>query len=93
MPGKINFYSIEWTGCNTMLSGTFDEGLYETTEVDCISFESIYELTGENAFDMAKIDCEGSEYGIILNSSAESLQKINEYVIEVHEVKGFDKMI
>jgi FkbM family methyltransferase len=78
-------------GCNTMLTGTFDEGLYETTEVDSISFESIFEMTGERKFDMAKIDCEGSEYGIILNSSPGALQNINEFVIEVHEVKGFDK--
>ena len=38
-------------------------------------------------FDLAKIDCEGSEYQIILNTDDDILKRIYSYIIEVH----FDK--
>lgn len=82
--GKVNFYSIDWAGCNTLLPGKFDEGLYKLTEVDCLKFSDIFEITGVNEFDFAKIDCEGSEYQIFLNSDPAFIKKVKEYVIEVH---------
>jgi len=78
------FYSFEWTGCNTMVDRGFDEEQTNVTEVKCIKFESLRELTGCENFDFAKIDCEGSEYPIILNSSDEAVKAVKKYIIEVH---------
>ena len=44
----------------------------------------IFGITGLNGFDYAKIDCEGSEYPIILNSPDKYLLSVSEYSIEVH---------
>ena len=82
--GKVNFYSIDWAGCNTLVPGKFDEGLYQLTEVDCIKFSDVFKLSGEDSFDFAKIDCEGSEYPIFLNSEPSDIKRVKEYVIEVH---------
>jgi FkbM family methyltransferase len=82
--GKVDFYSIDWAGCNTMIGGKFDEGHFDKSVVDCISFKKVFELTGTKEFDFAKIDCEGSEYQIILNSPDELLIAVKEYSIEVH---------
>ncbi len=82
--GKVDFFSVDWAGCNTMIGGKFDEGHYTKTEVDCISFKNIFRMTGQKVFDFAKIDCEGSEYSIILNSGDEVLRSVKVYSIEVH---------
>ncbi len=89
--GKVEFFSTEWAGCNTIFESNFEGWKYDKTQVDCVSFDKIFELTGARHFDFAKIDCEGSEYPIILNSSDESLKAINKFIIEVHEVKNFNQ--
>lgn len=82
--GTSKFYSFEWTGCNTMVEGGFSEELTNVTEVKCTKFDNLRELTGKEKFDFAKIDCEGSEYQIILNSSDEAIKAVKKYIIEVH---------
>lgn len=82
--GSAEFYSIDWAGCNTLTKGRFDEGHYKTTIVETISFDYIFELTGTSEFDYAKIDCEGSEYNIFLNSKDSAIKAVKNYVIEVH---------
>ncbi|HMQ79585.1 MAG TPA: FkbM family methyltransferase [Ignavibacteria bacterium] len=89
--GKSKFYSFEWTGCNTMIDGEFDESQSRVTEVDCVKFEKLKELTGANGFDYAKIDCEGSEYPMLLNSSDESIKAVRKYIIEVHNSDKYSK--
>jgi len=82
--GTSKFYSLDWAGCNTLVQGKFDEGHYKTTTVNCVSFDDIFSLTGVNEFMFGKIDCEGSEYQIFLNSKDESIHAVKNYIIEVH---------
>lgn len=82
--GKATLYVTEWSGCNTIIPNKFDEGYYSSIEVECINLERIFKITGVDTFDLAKIDCEGSEYQIILNTPDEQILKINEFVIEAH---------
>lgn len=83
--GTAEFYSIDWAGCNTLTKGKFDEGHFETTVVQTISFNDLFEMTGTPEFDYAKIDCEGSEYPIFLNSKDSAIKAVKNYVIEVHD--------
>lgn len=39
---------------------------------------------GEHSYDLLKIDCEGSEYPILLNSRMSTLKKINRMIGELH---------
>jgi FkbM family methyltransferase len=89
--GTSDFYSFDWAGCNTLIDRKFDEGHYEKTTVNVMCFDDIFKLTGEDSFEFGKIDCEGSEYQIFLNSKDESIKKIKNYIIEVHDDKKFSK--
>lgn len=89
--GTSDFYAFEWAGCNTMIDRKFDEGHYDKTTVNVVAFDDIFAKTGVNEFLFGKIDCEGSEYQIFLNSKDESIRKIRNYIIEVHEDKKFTK--
>ncbi len=89
--GKSKFYSFEWTGCNTLIDGEFDQSQSKVTEVDCVKFEDLRMLTGTEKFDYAKIDCEGSEYPMLLNSSNESIKAVRKYIIEVHNSDRYSK--
>jgi len=89
--GTSKFYSFEWTGCNTLIDGEFDESQSKVTEVNCIKFDSLRKLTGAEKFDYAKIDCEGSEYPMLLNSSDEAIKAVKKYIIEVHNSDKYSK--
>lgn len=89
--GTSDFYSFEWAGCNTLIDRKFDDGHYNKTTVDCLAFDDIFAKTGVNEFEFGKIDCEGSEYQIFLNSKDESIRRIKNYIIEVHENKKYTK--
>jgi FkbM family methyltransferase len=82
--GKVNFYSIDWAGANTLNSDKFDIDNCKITQVDCISFSDIFVLTKIDMFELAKIDCEGSEFPMLINASDESILKIKNFIIEVH---------
>ncbi len=86
---KVNFYSINWSGANTLNSDKFDTDNCVITQVDCISFTEIFRLTEVDSFDLAKIDCEGSEYPMLINAPAESILRIRSYIIEVHNDKKY----
>lgn len=87
--GTVEFHTVEWAGCNTIYKSRLGEGTYDTQEVKCVGIDTIFDITGVQQFDLAKIDCEGSEFPIILNSSDDLLKAIKKYIIEVHEVDGF----
>jgi FkbM family methyltransferase len=89
--GSSKFYSFEWTGCNTLIDGNFDENLHKVTEVECRKFDSISDITGVREFDFAKVDCEGSEYPIFLNSKDETIRKVWKYILEVHNSEKYTK--
>jgi FkbM family methyltransferase len=89
--GKSDFYSFDWAGCNTLIERNFDEGHFDKTTVECVSFDDIFEITGVKGFTFGKIDCEGSEYRIFLNSKDDSICRVKNYIIEVHDDKDHTK--
>jgi len=89
--GESKFYTFDWAGCNTLIDRKFDEGHHKTTTVNCISFNDLFKMTGVNEFMFGKIDCEGSEYRIFLNSKDEFIRLIKNYIIEVHDDNKFSK--
>jgi FkbM family methyltransferase len=87
--GETILYSIDWSGCNTIIANKFDKGYYTSNKVECINLQRLFQITGINRFDLAKIDCEGSEYQILLNSSDDAIKKIKNFIIEVHDDKKY----
>ena len=87
--GMAKFYSIECHGCNTLREEKFDNDFCKVTLVKTITLTQVFEITGEKYFDIAKLDCEGAEYLILLNSPDLVLKKVKLYVIEVHDDKEY----
>jgi FkbM family methyltransferase len=80
---------LEESGHNSLYSNSDS---YETVQTTCL--RNILSMTEGNDI-VLKIDCEGSEYDILLSSSIEDLNRIGTIIMEVHadlhpNYKGFD---
>jgi len=58
-------------------------------KIPCISFQNIIS-NDINKIDFCKIDCEGAEYDILLNTHKEIICKVDVYAIEFHEFGGHE---
>jgi len=56
--------------------------------VDCITLEDVFRENEIDTCDFCKIDCEGAEFDILLNTASDILQKVNVFSIEFHEFGG-----
>jgi len=52
--------------------------------VQAMSFQSLIEYTGLEEVDVVKLDCEGSEYDILLGTPDSVLKRVRKYIIEYH---------
>jgi FkbM family methyltransferase len=57
-------------------------------ECQVLSLQSFAALAGVDSIDLLKMDCEGGEFDIFLNSLDFILKKISYLFIEVHEISG-----
>lgn len=64
----------------------FDQNNTHKLIVPCISLGEIIEQNNLDRIDLLKLDCEGSEYDIIYNTSPGLLQRVHRMWIEVHNV-------
>ena len=55
-----------------------------TCNVQAMSFRSLLEYTGLEEVDVVKLDCEGSEYDILLGTPDSVLKRVRKYIIEYH---------
>jgi FkbM family methyltransferase len=52
--------------------------------VEAVTLQNIFESEALNEVDLLKMDCEGSEFPILYETSPETLRRIGQMVIEVH---------
>jgi FkbM family methyltransferase len=64
----------------------FDQQNKYSLKVPAISLEEIINGNGFNRIDLLKVDCEGSEYPIIYETSAATWSKVDRLTIEVHNL-------
>ncbi|GAB3507510.1 hypothetical protein GCM10027341_42180 [Spirosoma knui] len=64
----------------------FNENNTQKITVPCITLTDIIKENNLESIDLLKLDCEGSEYDIIYNTSPELIRRIGRMVIEVHDV-------
>jgi FkbM family methyltransferase len=69
-----------WVGHSLTPEGAASEGI----PVSCITLEDIFKSNNLQKCDLLKIDCEGSEYEILQNSTPETLKKVKKMVCEYH---------
>ncbi|MCS7062379.1 MAG: FkbM family methyltransferase [Anaerolineae bacterium] len=56
-----------------------------TLEVACISLDTLFESNQLERCDYLKMDCEGGEYDILLNTSPDTLHRIRRMCLEYHD--------
>jgi FkbM family methyltransferase len=61
----------------------------DTIEVECCTFEDIFERFGIDRIDYLKMDCEGAEYEILEHASRARLQQIKQISMEYHHVPNY----
>jgi len=59
-----------------------------TYNIQAMSFQSLLEYTGLEEVDVVKLDCEGSEYDILLGTPDSVLKRVRKYIIEYHNGPG-----
>lgn len=55
-----------------------------TLPIEAMSLARLIDATGSNRIDLLKIDVEGGEYDLLLNTNAEVLRRCHEVVVEYH---------
>jgi FkbM family methyltransferase len=53
--------------------------------VECVNLGAILDALPDKRIDLLKLDCEGSEFEILMNATAKELQSIQRIIMEVHE--------
>lgn len=75
----------EGSGKNSMV---YDLGNGTTEDVMCVTLEDIFVENDLGGCDLLKIDCEGSEYDLLLNTPREVFKKIKIIFLELHQAPG-----
>ncbi|HZC73360.1 MAG TPA: FkbM family methyltransferase [Jatrophihabitans sp.] len=77
------------SGLNGLLATRSGGGIGVGAEVETLSFDDAVAKVGVPV-DVVKIDCEGGEYDLVLNSAPSSWASVQRVVIEHHPVPGHD---
>jgi len=65
-----------------------DQHSGKSEQVDCTTLSLIFKENGISFCDLLKIDCEGSEYELLLNTPKDVFKNIGMIILEWHQVMG-----
>jgi len=87
--GSVEFYMNNQRPSDNRVANYHDFMKYHTRSdlkynVQAMSFQSLLEYTGLEEVDVVKLDCEGSEYDILLGTPDSVLKRVRKYIIEYH---------
>ncbi|MBD2699502.1 FkbM family methyltransferase [Spirosoma sp. BT702] len=80
---------MESAGKNQVVASVFSDFHENNTEkitVPCTTLTDIIEENNLQKINLLKLDCEGSEYDIIYNTSSELVKRIDRMIVEVHDL-------
>jgi len=83
--GRLQFAAGQVDPLSRQTTLASAESAGESLSVDAIRLESVLALPNIGRIDLLKLDCEGAEYDILLNSPAAVLEKIDRIVMEYHD--------
>jgi FkbM family methyltransferase len=84
-PGKHALYS---PGGNGALGSLLQDPGSPKEIVTAITLDTLFDNHQLDRIDLLKLDVEGAEYPILLKSSAETLRRVRNLVLEYHELEG-----
>jgi FkbM family methyltransferase len=82
VPGLAGLY--EAGASSTIVPGLRSKISTPATEVQVVGFEEVMSRLGNKA-DLVKLDCEGSEYSIVLETAAEAWRGVDRLLLEYEE--------
>jgi len=87
--GNIGFYADDRHYHSYHVTEINDFGQNHTNNsaihiVQAMSFQRLLEYTGLEEVDVVKLDCEGSEYDILLGTPDSVLRRVKQYIVEYH---------
>jgi len=85
----IKLFSDELGKFGTVGSSTVTKGPKEM-KVKCITLENIFDENQIISCDLLKLDCEGAEYDILMNTKKEIFDKIKLISLEYHNINNHD---
>lgn len=77
-----NFPSYHVASYHNFMKGYLDNAIIYDTKA--ISFQRLLEYTQIEEVDVVKLDCEGSEYDILLGTPDSVLRRVKQYIVEYH---------
>jgi FkbM family methyltransferase len=63
-----------------------DVDVQGAAKVKAISLAGVFDQHGIDHFDIIKLDCEGAEYEILMDTSSEVFKKIDRIIMEYHDI-------
>jgi FkbM family methyltransferase len=75
------------------VSAYYERDQAEMAEVQGISLDEIVRDYSLSNIDLLKLDCEGGEYDILLSTPREVLTKVQNVVLEFHEISGWQELL
>ena len=68
------------------LDSSNEKDIHGIVEVEAISMAGVFDQHQIESLDIVKLDCEGAEYEILMNTSAEVFNKIDRIIMEYHDI-------
>jgi len=84
--GKRDLYMSTNSATNSLFNA--EAGTRSSAQVDCVTLEDILRSNNMASCDLLKLDCEGAEYEILMNTPSELFSKIHNIILEWHDVRG-----
>ncbi len=83
-PGDKKLFLSKEASCHSLYR--FDSQGESTAAVRATTLDDIIRSNGLSGVDFLKIDCEGAEYGILMNASDDALARIGKISMEYHDL-------
>lgn len=83
--GTRTFMVSELTDARHTFFPTAFSGPGKSQEVSCTTLAAALSKHNVDTVDVLKLDCEGSEYDVLLTADADTLAKIKNIAVEIHE--------
>ena len=85
-PHKYNY------GANTMIKDEVDkypDEFFDSVDVQCVTFDDLFDAMGEEVIDFCKMDIQGAEYPVFrwLMSHPETFKRVKRFELELHSLQ------
>jgi FkbM family methyltransferase len=71
----------------------YELGAFSSTRVPSVTLSDLFDTHRLESVELLKLDCEGSEYAILLGAPVTLFKRIQNIAMEYHEIDGFEEKL